>query len=1395
MSRVIRRSVKVFWRACALLIIAVAVAVQLGRVFSPQLAEQKDFFENWLSNMLGAQVSMGTVSANWTGLLPKIQVSELSIRVDDVSDPEPLIAQRALIQLDLSETFWQRQLIWKQLELQGVKLVLRQDAEGTWSLPGLPLRDPNAEKANWLADFDPLNMLLRSGRAELTDNQISLQFADGRISHLNLPEILLENDSTDFHRISADLDVDGIDQSLHFIAEGLGNPRKRDFIGRGYVAMQEFPVGRVLQAMPHDTSETALVLKKQGEALLDLEVWLNWKKNNPIELTGRLSLRSDNAELETGLRLPEQVTTEFAGQWNSASNWRLDVPVFTSEWAGATLVDQALKLSYTHAGLQVYMPQLPLAAWWQAVKYANVLQGERAERVNNILDTLNPQGTLRALKVVVPTDNWRALSITAAADNLTVDSWRGAPALTQVSGYISSGLMQGSIALDSSDGFSMYYPKVYADPMAFQQAHGTVGWRLRPDENSVYVYSSHLSLVDDDGEVDGVFKLYLPWKRGTAPSDLTLQIGVTNSLARYHKKYVPMILPDSLLSWLDKSIVAGKVKQAGFFYRGRLKGEPAERAIQVYVDVDNGRLKFHPDWPEITDIRGQLTVDNGTVTAAVDRGQIFNTELSEGRIAVVPNPRGEKALLRVESQLNGPAADGFNLVRNHVLPMTGSDDNILKRWAMQGQMRGSIDLSVPLHAGEPGHRQNIEVQLTEANLAMPELDLVFDNLAAELRYTNTGGLQADNLSASLWGQALTGNIESKPTAKGSTKQDMAVTVTGTFLPEQLAEWTLRPELLFLQGDVPLKTVVRVPGHKAEGNADVLVNVFSNLKGVAVNLPGRLAKPASTRVPLAVDIPVNGSRIDYQFSYGDYVKGHFLQREGVLEKGVLAFNQPVNLPVDPQILFTGELATVDLAELQALQHTYADYSARIDTLKRLKQVDTAKLAGAEPDAEPGSVVSPPLPQALDLRLGRVVLKDLELENLNVSGEAVDRGWRLQLQNTMLAGDVAWLADRPLEVDLDYLRFPAPVSAASSEEPIAAGAVADAPETPQEKPARDPLADVDMASLTDMNFSTQEFRIGDEDYGSWSFQLRNHSQPGSEEVLITHILAKLRATEIVSLPDQPDGASFVWRKNESGMHSDFQGRFVVSGMQNLLVAWKQPRLMESKKAVFDASWHWQGSPAAISLLGLEGSLQVNIEEGQFIKGTDTNANSLLRLFGLFNFDSWARRLKLDFSDLYSEGMAFDTVKGQLMFNRGLVQISQPVVAKTPSSRLQLGGAIDLINETLDTRLVATLPVGGNLTLISALAGGLPMAAGVYVASKLFEKQVEKVASLSYSLSGNWNDPEVRFEKLFDDKAAKEASRDSATKAEALREEAQDSQPTAPTTDDNLSSESAAPPATEP
>lgn len=126
----------------------------------------------------------------------------------------------------------------------------------------------------------------------------------------------------------------------------------------------------------------------------------------------------------------------------------------------------------------------------------------------------------------------------------------------------------------------------------------------------------------------------------------------------------------------------------------------------------------------------------------------------------------------------------------------------------------------------------------------------------------------------------------------------------------------------------------------------------------------------------------------------------------------------------------------------------------------------------------------------------------------------------------------------------------------------------------------------------------------------------------------------------------------------------------------------------------------------------------------------------------------------NQLFDPGVTFDRAEGHMEFDQGTLQIPDFSIEGS-GGYFTFASDVDLMNETLDGELVVTLPLVDNIPWVAALAGGLPIAAGTYLVSKVFEKQMNQLSSGVYSVSGDLNDPEVVFRRVFDATATAPAS----------------------------------------
>jgi uncharacterized protein YhdP len=76
-------------------------------------------------------------------------------------------------------------------------------------------------------------------------------------------------------------------------------------------------------------------------------------------------------------------------------------------------------------------------------------------------------------------------------------------------------------------------------------------------------------------------------------------------------------------------------------------------------------------------------------------------------------------------------------------------------------------------------------------------------------------------------------------------------------------------------------------------------------------------------------------------------------------------------------------------------------------------------------------------------------------------------------------------------------------------------------------------------------------------------------------------------------------------------------------------------------------WLGSPLAWTIPSMTGAFNVNIESGQFLKADP----GMAKLLGVLSLQSLPRRLVLDFRDVFSEGFAFDFVRGDVNIEQGI------------------------------------------------------------------------------------------------------------------------------------------------
>jgi uncharacterized protein YhdP len=223
------------------------------------------------------------------------------------------------------------------------------------------------------------------------------------------------------------------------------------------------------------------------------------------------------------------------------------------------------------------------------------------------------------------------------------------------------------------------------------------------------------------------------------------------------------------------------------------------------------------------------------------------------------------------------------------------------------------------------------------------------------------------------------------------------------------------------------------------------------------------------------------------------------------------------------------------------------------------------------------------------------------------------------------------------------------------------------------------------------------------------------------------------------------SLVWHQGVDS-RTTLAARLYFQDLGDSLEGLGYEKVIVTEGGSFDLALEWPGGPQDFSLLTGQGSVGVDIGEGHF-PDVPVGTAGTLRVVSILNLAEIVRRLSL--SQMFESGIPFNKVDGEVSLADGTIAVARMEVQGSASS-FQFSGVSEVASRALDGELVVTLPVANNLPWVAALTAGLPVAAGVFLLSKVFESQVNRLTSAVYSASGTWDDPVVKFDRVFDDTA---------------------------------------------
>jgi uncharacterized protein (TIGR02099 family) len=764
---------------------------------------------------------------------------------------------------------------------------------------------------------------------------------------------------------------------------------------------------------------------------------------------------------------------------------------------------------------------------------------------------------------------------------------------------------------------------------------------------------------------------------------MDLRVGMVDGDGRYTGKYLPAVLSPALDHWLRTAVVKGAVNQGFFQYQGSLSKNAPPTARVISLFFD------------VSD--ATLAFQPGWPALTGVDGKVY-VENSGVRVRA---SKGQLLNTQVSDvKVDIPHASAGQ--ESHLLVDGGfkgplSDGlkilqeapigtaSTFEGWQGEGPLSGALKLDIPLARDiEPRIVVDFSTEGARLQLAEPKLEL--GELKGDFRFDNARGLSAKAVRAQAFGQPVTAEIA----AQGQPGANLTrIIANGQITVKKLTEWLSVSQPLPVSGNLPYQLQLTL-----DGKSTPLV-ISSGLNGVAIDLPAPFGKSADETRPSEFRMTLQGAEQRFGAFYGDLASLALAAPKGkpTEGRGELYLGQGGAIVPDAKgVRVRGELSELDVAPWQAVAQRYS---------------------GNDPGGNAKQLLS-----SVDLRIGKLTAMGTTLDNARVQLQRSAAAWALSLDSSRIKG-TATLPDAkglPIGVDMLYVRLPASDPKAT--------AVENAP---------DPLADVDPSKIPALNIKVAQLFQGEQLLGAWALKVR----PTATGIRLSDLSLGLKGLLL-----EGEGS---WEGAPGSSSSWFRGRMGGKNLADILKAWGFAPTVTSETFELNVDGRWPGSPAWVGLKRYSGSLDATLRRGQFVE-VEGGAQAL-RVFGLLNFNSIGRRLRLDFSDLLGKGLSYDRVKGLLVASDGVYVTRNPITLTGPSSNLELNGTLDMVRDRVDAKLLVTLPVTNNLPIAALLVGAPAIGGALFLVDKLLGDRVARFASVQYKVEGPWKEPKITFDKPFE------------------------------------------------
>ena len=820
------------------------------------------------------------------------------------------------------------------------------------------------------------------------------------------------------------------------------------------------------------------------------------------------------------------------------------------------------------------------------------------------------------------------------------------------------------------------------------------------------------------------------------PGILDLQGSLSRGDGSRVHRYLPLVMDQNARHYVRDAVVQGQLSDVKFKVKGPVWhlpfADPAQGEFQASAKFRNAQFAYVPKalqpagalaWPALTDLSGELAFNRASLEVKGASGKVAGLPglmLVKGDARIADLER--KAVVEVAIDIKGALSDALGFVSTS--PIGGLTGQALAKASATGAAEYRFRLRLPIDDIDKSTLAGT-VSLLGNDLKLVPQAPPLGQLKGMVNVTEQGfsvtGAQARLLGGDVridGGTRLTAGASGSSTEAAFRAQG-TVTAEGLRQAGEFKELRLAPLADQFSGSAAYTATL---GFK-QGVPEVMVS--SNLQGMALSFPAPLAKTAESLLPV---------RFESLLVPGRTATGQTLQDQLSVSIGqIAAISYLRDVSGELPRVIRGSIG-IGLGPGEAAPTPAAGVGANIN----LAKVDldawqaifgqTTGNAAAQPVA--GSVSSPVagpaaaqdyLPNVMAIRAKELKVQGRTLHDVVVGANRDGPNWRASIDATELGGYLEFRQPGAQGAGLVFARLARLNLAASEAKEVEA--------ILEEQPASIPALDIVVEDLelrgkklgrVEIEAVNRGATLAEGGVREWRLNKFNVTLPE----------AMLTATgSWAALPAGPRAAQTGIERRRSSM--DF--RLDVADSGELLKRFGMNGVIRRGKGALKGQISWMGSPLSLDYPTLSGEFRVDVASGQFMKADP----GIAKLLGVLSLQSLPRRLSLDFRDVFSQGFAFDFIRGDVTIREGVAQTNNLQMSGVNAAVL-MDGRASIADETQNLKVVVVPEIDASTASLIATAINPVVGLGSFLAQMFLRRPLMEAATQEFQIDGSWDEP---------------------------------------------------------